>query len=173
MKRLALWMIPAAKRNDLTSPRRSSVTIATRSANGMSVTTVSDPYGLGWNYTQSTDVKTINANGSTTEMLTDANSNGSKRDKTVTTISANGLSTTTTYNLDGAGVELSTTDITTINADGSKTEVVTDYTGAPGGTRRGAKMLSLAATLLSGPAAEICIYARASLVDRRPIRNDR
>ena len=36
---------------------------------------------------------------------------------------------TTTHNYDGAGVEQSTTDQTTINANGSKTEVVTDYTG--------------------------------------------
>ncbi|WP_407117521.1 hypothetical protein [Bradyrhizobium sp. LMG 9283] len=50
---------------------------------------------------------------------------------------AGGLGSTTTYDLDGDGaVDRSTTDMTTVNGDGSRTEVVTDYTGTTAGTVR-------------------------------------
>src|SRR4029077_16463627 len=58
-------------------------------------------------------------------------------DRTTTTTSANGLSTTVLQDLDGDGAtDQSSTDITTINADGSRTEVVTDYTHGTNGTVR-------------------------------------
>ncbi len=78
------------------------------------------------------DVKTLNADGSTTETTTNYASDGAIIDQTVTKTgltAGNGPLVTTTHNYDGAGVEQSTTDQTTINANGSKTEVVTDYTG--------------------------------------------
>ena len=102
-------------------------TVTTRSANGLSVTTDADHYGVGSFDTVTTDVTVINADGSRTETVTDHNSDGSERDQTVTVTSANGLSKTTTHDFDGNGaVDLTTSDVTVLNADGSRTLTVTD-----------------------------------------------
>ncbi|TWC00217.1 hemolysin type calcium binding protein [Bradyrhizobium macuxiense] len=100
------------------------------SANGRSVTTVADPYATPHYATQSVDVSTINADGSTTATDQDYSYNGSLIDRTATTTSASGLSKTIVYDLNGDGAtDRTTTDVTTINPNGSRTEIVTDFTG--------------------------------------------
>ena len=57
--------------------------------------------------------------------LPDTSANGTQTGQTVTTASANGLSKTTTVNIDGK-VDYTATDNTVLNADGSRTETVTE-----------------------------------------------
>src|SRR5260370_20505946 len=73
------------------------------------------------------DVTVLNTDGSRTETITDTSANGTLLDKSVITTSANGLSKTTQDDAAGAGVfNLTETDVTLLNADGSSTETVTD-----------------------------------------------
>ena len=106
-----------------------SQSVATTSATGLSKTTTTDQDGKIDLTT--TDVTVLNADGSRTETVTQTGNNGTQIGQTVTTTSATGLSTTTTSNIDGA-VDFTTTDVTVLNADGSRTETVTkhDSTGA-------------------------------------------
>ena len=111
-----------------------STTSTLTSANGLTVTTTENPYATTDFATQTVDATTLNADGSRTEEVKDYSFNGvlsgALIDRTRTTTSASGLSTTVLHDLDGDGVtDQSSTDLTTINADGSRTEVVTDYTG--------------------------------------------
>ena len=58
-------------------------------------------------------------------------------DETRTTTSADGLSTTVRHDFNGDGItDQASSDVTIINADGSRTEVLTDYTGDINGTVR-------------------------------------
>ncbi|WP_137929665.1 beta strand repeat-containing protein [Mesorhizobium comanense] len=94
--------------------------VVTTSANGLSVTRQMDGTGAGTFSRTSTDIKTLNADGSTTEVVSDLNANGTLHDKTTTTTSANQMTVTTTRDINGDG----TTDQTVIrqvNADGSMT----------------------------------------------------
>ena len=74
----------------------------------------------------------MNADGSVTLTVKDASANGTLEDETVTTTSANGLSITTQQDTTGAVngsnpvFDQTRTDVTVLNADGSKTETVTD-----------------------------------------------
>ena len=114
-----------------------STSSAVTSANGLSITTTENPYATAHYATQTTDVTTLNADGSTTEAVSNFNYDATLIDDTTTTTSASGLSTTILHDFNGDGViDQSTTDVTTINANGSLTEVVTDYTGAVNGTVR-------------------------------------
>jgi uncharacterized protein YcsI (UPF0317 family) len=101
--------------------------VTTTSANGLSVTTQLDRTGAGTFDATRTDVTVLNGDGSRTETVSDLNADGSLKDRTVVTTSANGLSTTTQLDVDGAGIfEATRTDVTVLNADGSRTETVTD-----------------------------------------------
>ena len=101
-------------------------------ANGLSVTTQHDSNGDGTFETTRTGVASLNADGSRTETVTD-NAAGVNVDQTIITTSGNGLTTTAQYDLSGSGAFTETrSDVTAINADGSKTETVS-YTGANGG----------------------------------------
>ena len=107
------------------------------SANGLSVTTTENPFATAHFATKSTDVGTVNADGSFTETVSDYSYSAALIDRTTTTTSANGLSTLVLHDFDGDGVtDQSTTDIVTINPNGSRTEVVTDYTGGTTGAVR-------------------------------------
>jgi hypothetical protein len=100
--------------------------VTTTSANGLSATTQTDANGDSTFDLTTNDVTVLNANGSRTETITDLNANGSLRDKTVTTTSATGLSKTVQVDRDGNGTfEQNITDVTVLNADGSKTETIT------------------------------------------------
>ncbi|MCK1494931.1 hypothetical protein IVB14_32120 [Bradyrhizobium sp. 180] len=112
-------------------------TVTTTSANGLSVTTQQDVTGATnagnpvFDRTR-TDVTVLNADGSKTETVADTSADGSMLDTTVTTTSANGLSVTTQQDVTGAVIsgnpvfDLTRTDVTLLNADGSKAETVTD-----------------------------------------------
>ncbi|WP_296583402.1 calcium-binding protein [Xanthobacter sp.] len=104
--------------------------VVTKSASGLSTTT--DWYAGGSNtaYQTRTDVTVLNTNGQTVETI--QNTNASHTDKTIITTSANGLSKTTAWTVDGQN-KGSKTDVTTLNANGSTTEVVS-YSG--GGLNR-------------------------------------
>ena len=98
------------------------------SASGLSKTTTTDLDGNGTTDLSQTDVMVLNADGSTTETLSDFKSGGTVKDRIITTMSADGLSITTQYDDDGSGspYDRTTTDVTTHNADGSTTEVISN-----------------------------------------------
>jgi hypothetical protein len=74
-------------------------------------------------------------NGSRTETVSDFSQNGTLEDQTVTTTSADGLSVTTQVDATGGGTfDVTRTDVTVLNADGSTTETVSDFSA--NGTRR-------------------------------------
>ncbi len=107
------------------------------SANDLTITTTENPYATADYATQTVDSTTDNSDGSSTETVSDYAYNGALIDQTATTTSASGLSTTVLDDLNGAGAtNQASTDVTTINANGSQTEVVTDYTGGTTGTVR-------------------------------------
>ncbi|MGJ5031524.1 beta strand repeat-containing protein, partial [Bradyrhizobium sp. HKCCYLS2038] len=104
-----------------------SRSVTTTSADGLSVTTQQDTTGTGVFDQVRTDVVVLNADGSSTETITDRSANGALIDGKVVTTSANGLSVTTQKDTTGAGVyDLTETDVTVRNADGSSVETVTD-----------------------------------------------
>ncbi len=114
-----------------------SQSVASTSANGLTVTTTKNPFATSAYATKSIVATTYNADGGRTVAQTDYSYGGTEIDQTLATASATGLSNTTTRDFNGDGtVDQSTTDNTTINPDGSRTEVVTDYTGATSGTVR-------------------------------------
>jgi YD repeat-containing protein len=114
-----------------------SVSSVTTSANGLVTDTIVNPYAAPHFASQTTDRTTLNADGSKTETVADYSYNNTLVDQTSTTTSANGLSTTALRDLDGDGIiDRSSTDLTMINADGSRTEVLTDHTGGTNGTVR-------------------------------------
>ena len=109
-------------------------TVTTTSANGLSKTTTVNIDGKV-DYT-TTDNTVLNADGSSTETVTKKSTNGAVIDTAVTTISGNGLSVTTQFDENGDGViDITRTDVTALNADGSKTETVTDVNGTSGSLR--------------------------------------
>lgn len=100
--------------------------VTTASANGLSVTMSADRDGDGVYEQVFTDVVTLNADGSETETISRFGTGGSLVSKVVSTTSANGLSKQTSWT-DGAGAAVrSNSDVTTLGADGSTTEVVTN-----------------------------------------------
>jgi trimeric autotransporter adhesin len=100
------------------------------SGNDLTTTLYTDVNGDGtWDF-WNTDARTINADGSGTDTASLSNASGLVSEK-VTTVSGNGLSTTTSYDQNGAvsgGAAVFNkvvTDVTAVNADGSKTETAT------------------------------------------------
>ena len=71
-----------------------------------------------------TDVTTLNADGSTTEVITNT---GAVANKTTTTKSGDGKTVTVTYDIDGNGV-VDQKSVTTKSADGSVTQTLSDLT---------------------------------------------
>ncbi|WP_316172279.1 FG-GAP-like repeat-containing protein [Bradyrhizobium sp. SZCCHNRI3037] len=103
-------------------------TVVTTSASGLSVTTQQDRTGSGSFDHRRTDVIALNADGSTTEIVSDFSGNGTLLDDVVVTKSANGLSVTTQRDNTGSGrFDQTRTDVTVLNADGGKTETVSDF----------------------------------------------
>jgi len=100
--------------------------VTTTSANGLSTTVQTDRNGDGIFDLTTTDVTVLSTDGSRTETVTRQNANGSVRGRAVTTTSATGLSTTIQADLDGDGLfDRTSTEVTSLNADGSRTETVT------------------------------------------------
>ncbi|WP_171026469.1 calcium-binding protein [Mesorhizobium comanense] len=95
---------------------------------GNTINTATDVNGNGT--TDETRLIVLNANGSTTQ--TDRTYEaGVLRSSATRTVSANGLSSTLATDLDGNGtIDQSTSDVIVLNADGSKTETITDLDAA-------------------------------------------
>src|SRR5262249_6788059 len=104
--------------------------VVTTSADGLSTTTQRDTTGAGAFDQTRTDVTVLNADGSRTETRTDRDADSSLKDKSVTTTSADGLSRTIQVDAWGTGTFCVTeTDVTALNANGSRTETVSDFNG--------------------------------------------
>ncbi|WP_245502896.1 beta strand repeat-containing protein [Rhizobium ruizarguesonis] len=104
-----------------------SITATDVSGDGLTTTTKWDTTGTGGGTTfnkSRTDVTVLNANGSTTQTV--SNFTGTTlTSRTLITTSANGLSITTQIDPTGAGSYSQTaTDVTVLNADGTKTQTV-------------------------------------------------
>ncbi|QOZ33208.1 hypothetical protein XH92_17280 [Bradyrhizobium sp. CCBAU 53421] len=114
-----------------------ATTTTSSSANGLSITTNANPYATAHYATKTTNTTTLNADGSSTVTAAEYNYNQGLIESSQTVTSAGGLATTVNHDLNGDGViDQATTDVKTINADGSRTETVTDYTGSAGGVVR-------------------------------------
>lgn len=97
---------------------KDKTTIVT-SANGLSKTVTWAAVGTATSRSM-TDVTVLNANGSTTDTVDYKKANGSLESRTITTVSADKLTVTTTKDTDGNGtVDLTVTSVK--NADGSVT----------------------------------------------------
>ncbi|MBZ9840490.1 adhesin [Mesorhizobium sp. CA3] len=102
-----------------------SKTVTATSGDKKSITTTIDSNGDG--ATDQAKTIVINADGSTTTTLSNFASNGTLINRTLTTASAGGLSTTIKTDINGEGTyDLVETDAIVANADGSRTETVTD-----------------------------------------------
>ncbi|MCB8822880.1 DUF4214 domain-containing protein [Microvirga rosea] len=109
--------------------------VSTTSATGLARTDQSDENGDGIFDRTVANVTVLNADGSSTTTQTTTNTDGAVRGKVVTTASANGLSQTTQVDANGDSVfDLSTADVTVLNADGSKVRTLT-ATNANGSLR--------------------------------------
>ncbi|MDU6669636.1 MAG: hypothetical protein E6501_13625, partial [Bradyrhizobium sp.] len=102
-------------------------TVTTTSADGHSQTIARDLDGNGTTDLAQVAAIVVAADGSSVTTQSDSNGDGSLRDRTVTSLGADGLSRTVQSDLDGNGaVDLTTTDVTVLNAGGSRTETVTE-----------------------------------------------
>lgn len=98
------------------------------SADGHSKTTWVDQDANGVWETVTTESVTANGDGSTTVVQTDFNADTSLRGRTQTWLSPDNLSKTTWVDANGdGGWDVTTTDVTVVNGDGSRTETTTDY----------------------------------------------
>ncbi len=100
-----------------------SKVVTTRSADGKTITEKADTNGDGFNDIV-TSISTF-SNGYRNNSASVLNADGSLISKLTVLTAADGLSKTTSIDADGDGTfELVTTDVTTTNVDGSKTELV-------------------------------------------------
>lgn len=98
------------------------------SGDGNTVTTTRDVNGNGTIDDSSSTVR--NPNGSSTAVIR-TYAAGALTSSATKTVSANGLTSTLVTDLDGNGtIDQSTTDVIVLNADGSKTETITDLDAA-------------------------------------------
>ncbi|ESZ55612.1 calcium-binding protein [Mesorhizobium sp. L103C120A0] len=102
----------------------------TISADGLTVTDKQDANGDGVYDAISQAVTVIGANGTRTTTTTQTSANGTLLARTVSAVSANGLSIDVQIDADGNGiVEGRSSDVVVLNADGSKTRTVSELTG--------------------------------------------
>jgi Ca2+-binding RTX toxin-like protein len=103
-----------------------SKTVEAVSANGLGIDTQIDTDGDGVVERKSSDVRVLNADGSVTRTVSALAGTGALIGKTITTTSANGLTSIVQADLDGNGtIDRSSAAIATLGADGSKTDTVT------------------------------------------------
>ncbi|WP_245502897.1 hypothetical protein [Rhizobium ruizarguesonis] len=117
----------ATTTKDIVASVTKSITLTEVSGDGLTVTTKWDTAGTGGGTTfdkSRTDVTVLNANGSKTQTI--SNLTGTTlTSRTLITTSANGLSITTQIDPTGAGSYSQTaTDVTVLNAIGTKTRTV-------------------------------------------------
>lgn len=99
----------------------------TAAGNGLSTTVSTDLDGNGVADNSKAGAIVLNVDGSTTQTVSSFNANGSLKEKTVVTTSADGLNVTTQWDKSGSGSFTgSRTDVTTVNADGSTTRVISN-----------------------------------------------
>ncbi len=98
--------------------------LTTTSANGLSITSQSDPTGAGTYAQTSADVTVINADGTRTRTVSSTKSDGSLISKFVTTTNADGLVVSTNEQRTGLAAQ-TISDTVEILADGAKRETVT------------------------------------------------
>lgn len=102
-----------------------SESVKTTSADRKTITINTDGNGDGANDT--TDSLVTQADGSTVHTVSDFNPDGSLLKKSIATTSDDGLSTTTQRDVNGDGIyDLTTTDVTVLNSDGSRTETISN-----------------------------------------------
>ncbi|MBY3486102.1 hypothetical protein HFN77_14670 [Rhizobium laguerreae] len=103
-----------------------SITLNDVSGDGLTTITKWDITGTGGGTTfdkSQTDVTVLNADGSKTQTI--SNFTGTTlTSRSIVTTSANGLSITTQFDPTGSGAYQTTTDVTVLNADGTKTRRV-------------------------------------------------
>ncbi|TPO13744.1 calcium-binding protein [Mesorhizobium sp. B1-1-5] len=103
-----------------------SKAIATVSGNGLTADIQMDADGDGIVENKSSDVTVLNADSSTVRTASALTGTGALIGKTITTTSANGMTSTVQVDLDGNGtIDRTSTATTTLGADGSKTDTVT------------------------------------------------
>ncbi|MBR0900708.1 hypothetical protein JQ616_37630, partial [Bradyrhizobium tropiciagri] len=103
--------------------------VTTTSENGLRKTTQYDLGGAGSFAESRSDISVINQDGSVTETVTYSGSGGAVLSQFVQTTSANGLQASNQWT-NSAGVHQTASDVTTLNADGSRTETVSAYNGS-------------------------------------------
>ncbi|WP_125900888.1 beta strand repeat-containing protein [Methylobacterium indicum] len=108
------------------------------SATGLSITRKQDADGNGTVDVTATDVTVVNSDGSRTQTLSTLNVNGTLLDKTVIVKGADGVSRTTSLDVDGNGA-YDTVDQVTV-ASGAVTETVSNY--LPNGTTLKSRLTS-------------------------------
>ena len=102
-------------------------TVVTTSAKGFTTSTQVDANGDQIFDLASVKNTVLNADGSRTTTVMETNADGSVRDRSMTTESADGLSTTTQADLDGDGqFDRVCSDTIVINANGSRVETVSE-----------------------------------------------
>ncbi|MGO8122190.1 hypothetical protein ACC728_14235 [Rhizobium ruizarguesonis] len=117
----------ATTTKDIVAGVTKSITLTEVSGDGLTVTTKWDTAGTGGGTTfnkSRTDVTVLNANGSKTRTISNLTAT-TLTSRTLVTTSANGLSVTTQIDPTGAGTYSQTaTDVTVLNANGTKTRTV-------------------------------------------------
>ena len=105
--------------------------VTTTSADGLSKQSLTQFSGVGMgNYTTS-DVTTLNNDGTSEDIVTTSNADGSVRDQRLVDVSADGLTTTSSVDANGYGTP-DFTQTTTTATDGSKTQTTTYLNNATG-----------------------------------------
>ncbi len=102
--------------------------VATVSASGLATTTKVDHTGTGTFDTVTTDTVTLNTNGSRTETIADTNANGSLRDQSTIVTSADRMTETVTRDTNGDGVA-DQVETKAVQSNGSIVDTVADYSG--------------------------------------------
>lgn len=101
--------------------------VTTTSSNGLSTVTQVDQNGDGSVDQLASTVTTLNANGSRTTVTDAKAGNGTLLNRTTTIVSDDGYATTTDTDLDGDGtIDASSSDVTALNTNGSRSRVITD-----------------------------------------------
>ena len=109
--------------NTDSSPRSRTITHIDADRIGKTVTIDQDGNGT----TDFSQVVTVDGGGIRTETVSNFTTQGALINRTVSTTSADGLSTTTTYDIDGnATTDRSMTDVTVKNVDGTSTRIVSN-----------------------------------------------
>ncbi|WP_159289192.1 beta strand repeat-containing protein [Methylosinus sporium] len=100
--------------------------VVTTSANGLTVTTQADLDGNGAYDLTTTDARSVAADNSHVETVSRNNGNGSLRDQTITSVSADRRSTTINHDIDGNGANDQTETIQ-IQSNGSTIDTTSNF----------------------------------------------